>query len=161
MYDTHQKQIADYAKTGPDATARIIKFVLISIRRRFDCVAPIMRDEVQIGLMDTTKEGIAYAEEHKIRLHAAIHDKYTSLLDKLLVVREVPGLGLPKAGFVLQLATDNPIIACQDSHNLKRFELKASVFSTSGQSAAVIRRKAQTYIELCEKLGGSRELWDS
>ena len=158
MFKTDQKAIARFAAKSPKNTARVIEFVLVSIRRNFAQVEHHMTGEMPInGLMGTTSRGIQYAKDNALELHALINDPHMTLRDKLLGVCAVPGLGIPKAGFVLQLCLGQA--GCLDTHNLREFSLKASAFSLT-KSVAGNQRKAQVYLDCIEKLGGSEFLWD-
>ena len=78
----------------------------------------------------------------------------------LLAIACIPGLGLVKAGFYIQLCTG--YMGCLDVHNLKRFGLDRKTFlvpeSLSWETAL---GKANMYLETIEKCGGSEYLWDS
>lgn len=157
MFKTDQPQIQAFAKKSPKNTARVIKFVLVSIRRNFAQVEDIMTGKCEPNMMSLTKEGIAYAEEHALELHSIIHDSRMPLHDKLLAVTRVPGLGLPKAGFVLQLCCGE--VGCLDTHNLRNFGLDAKDFKLTKNMAKNIER-AKVYVDCCRKEGGCEYLWD-
>ena len=157
MFKNDQKQIEEFASKSPENTARVIEFVLISIRRNFANVEDIMTKRCEVGLMGITSKGIDYAYDNAIALHALINDPNMTVRDKLLGVCQVPGLGVPKAGFVLQLCLGKA--GCLDTHNLRNFNLQASDFKLTNNLAKNIVI-AQTYLDVCEKLGGCEVLWD-
>jgi len=77
----------------------------------------------------------------------------------LLDVATVPGLGLVKAGFVLQLVTGSA--GCIDSHNMERFGLNANAFKYGASASdALKRKKALAYLDACWKAGGCESLWN-
>lgn len=158
MFASHQKEIAAFAKQSPANTARVIEFVLVSIRRRFDLVKPMMKGECEVNTLDITKRGIQYARDNAIDLHAALFGEGMSNRDKMLALLAVPGLGIPKAGFVMQLCCG--VVGCMDTHNLRRFNLDAKDFKSQGSVAAITKR-IDAYMRVCEKAGGCEYLWDS
>jgi hypothetical protein len=75
----------------------------------------------------------------------------------MLAVLAVPGLGIPKAGFVLQLVCGR--VGCMDSHNMRKFALSPKDFRASGSINAVTKR-VDAYINVCQKVGGCEYLWN-
>jgi len=76
---------------------------------------------------------------------------------------KVPGLGLPKAGFLAQLLTGHA--GCLDMHNIERFGLDPSVWMIRPRRdpAAQVREiddKIALYLKLIDACGGSEKLWD-
>lgn len=80
----------------------------------------------------------------------------------VLLASECPGLGLPKAGFLVQLSMGarNVSIGCFDLHNIARYEVKLPSFSKKASQPTRIRA-ALAYVDLCERLGGSEEMWNT
>ena len=159
MFKTDQKAIETFAKQDANNVAEVCRFVLLTIQRNFAFVKPIMRGECEINTTEITKKGIAWAKDNAEFLYNACYGEGLTDAERLLLITTCPGLGLPKAGFVLQLCTGKT--GCLDSHNIKRFGLKASAFSISGASQATRLKKAQKYVETCQRHGGSESLWDS
>ncbi len=86
-------------------------------------------------------------------------------LNMILHWLQVPGLGLPKAGFMTQLVMGKG--GCMDVHNLRRYlpEVDSSKgtpnrWQTSGQSEETKKRKAVDYLSFCKLAGGAKGLWD-
>jgi hypothetical protein len=79
----------------------------------------------------------------------------------LLALTELPGLGLVKAGFVIQMIWQS--VGCLDTRNIKEFGLDVSRFNLtkSHLSDTVKRERAEEYIAECERLGGAEYLWDN
>ena len=78
---------------------------------------------------------------------------------------QVPGLGLPKAGFMTQLVMGKG--GCMDVHNIRKYlpEVDSSKgtpsrWQTSGQSEETKKRKAVDYLGFCKLAGGAKGLWD-
>ena len=157
MFKTHQSEIQEWAKQSPDNTAKVVKFVLVTIQRSFHCVEDICKDKKSIkGFTASTEKGFTYADENAIEIHALVHGPGTDR-DKLLGLTAIHGIGIPKAGFILQLCTGRG--ACLDTHNLRKFSLEAKHFKL-GKTQAGREKVAQTYLDICQKLGGSEYLWD-
>ena len=72
----------------------------------------------------------------------------------------VPGLGLPKAGFVCQLTAG--LVGCMDVHNIKMYDLDTRVLTLDKnvKSEAKITAKIQDYVKLCHDYG-TEFLWNS
>ena len=82
-----------------------------------------------------------------------------ALAEKLLVVASINGIGIVKAGFVLQLCLGK--VGCLDVHNLRRFGLSPTAFKMGKVKYDTALGKAKLYIKICEDLGGCEYLWDS
>ena len=75
----------------------------------------------------------------------------------------VPGLGLVKAGFVVQLLVGEA--GCMDMHNLARLGLDPDEFdipkrADPEEQLLVINECIAHYLYMCEKFGGSEHLWN-
>lgn len=168
MYKTHATRVQAYAQQSPDNLARTIAFVMTTIR------SPIERAPVEVAEIDALgdaapslwggkRKGYRYTQEHKAQLFTdcmACHANGDDVgLLKVLVA--VPMLGLPKAGFVAQLAFGR--VGCLDTHNLNRYDLKAAAFATSGlkTDGEALDRKCRLYLATCEQLGGCEQLWNT
>jgi len=164
MFAVHQPLIGAYAVDSPRALADVVAFVLTSIRK------PLWRAAADMSLIRSgnlaplalpfTREGFEFVKRHRRKLY---RDAFARRADAAALVElfsTVPGLGLPKAGFVAQLAFG--LGGCIDTHNLKRFGLNPNRWHTSAKTAPHIRsRKAADYAAVCDRLGGCAFLWDS
>ena len=164
MFNTHQKDIGKFARKSPENTAQVILVDLLSIQQQWDQVGRQVLDVKANGLKSkylfgSKRGGWEYILANKKELHKAIFSRTMPLAEKLLAVASIPGIGIVKAGFVLQLCIGK--VGCLDVHNLKRFGLKASAFKLGKVKYDTALGKAKLYIKLCEDLGGSKYLWDS
>jgi len=76
-----------------------------------------------------------------------------------LVLTDVPGLGMVKAGFVMQMMFGR--VGCIDVHNLRRLDIAPSVLTMSKKVKPDTRKKKiEAYIDACKKRRCSW-LWDS
>ena len=165
MFANHQKRIAAFALQSPDHTREVILFVSSTIQQRFYTVPTVFNSMKSEGIESKYAWGskadtITYATKHKAELYKTIHDKTMPLAVKLLNVAAIDGIGLPKAGFILQLCIGEA--GCLDVHNLKRFGLSPNTFKLPkklGYDTAL--RKAELYLKTLEDLGGCEYLWDS
>lgn len=78
-------------------------------------------------------------------------------LSGLLALLEVPGLGIVKAAFILQLMGFD--VACLDARNVTREGRNPRAFRTDGKSPEQLRTKAAAYI--AETFGKGEHYWDA
>lgn len=150
MFAAHQKEIEKYARENADHVCDVARFVLITIRRRFDLV-----DKFDGRGTAMTLKGLQYCRDHKDSLYAACYTPGLTDAERLVLLTAVPGIGLVKAGFILQLTTGRG--GCLDTHNIKRFGLDAKDFANCKN----LLPRAELYLRTCERIGGSAYLWDS
>lgn len=157
-----------HAQASPDGLADVITFVLLTIRQPIEKVPDACEDVAALGsesrfLSRVKRQGREYAYANAEDLHErmlALRPYHKHRTELLLLFREVPGLDLVKSGFVCQLACG--VVGCLDTHNLKRFDLDARAFQTSGlRNEETIRARALHYIDTCDRMGGVESLWDS
>lgn len=171
MYKRDQKSIQKWATNG-DKLVDVVAMVLCSIRQPWNAIGDQLADVRQNKaaskyLFGFKRNGYLYAVEHKARLYRKVLDCRRGRCEVIDLMRElmkVPGLGLVKAGFVVQLLCGE--VGCMDSHNIKRFGLDASFFIIPkrvnvADQLQVIDGKIEAYIALCEANGGCQYLWDS
>ena len=166
MFSTPQKAIADFALSSNVGLERTFRLVFLSIRQPFHSMAKQMRDVDDNGLQSPylfgwKRDGLAFVRANASTIRETLKAVPAGYGDAqaLLEVATVPGLGLVKAGFVLQLVTGSA--GCIDSHNLQRFGLNANAFKYgSNASDALKRKKALAYLDACWKAGGCASLWN-
>lgn len=165
MFKAHQSTIQDFCKTNV-GLERTMRLVLLSIRQPFHRMTQQMQDVDNKGLESPylfgwKRDGLTYVRENISRLRETLAEVPKGYGDAqaLLDIAQVPGLGLVKAGFVLQLATGS--VGCVDTHNMKRFGLKPQSFKFGPTASdALKRKKALAYLDACWKAGGCESLWD-
>lgn len=166
MFADHQPIIAAHARTV-DGFRRVCTFVLLTIRRPLYKVPGDMAD-VEAGdtrhVWGMKRAGIAaLAGEGAARLMAAVDAALAEgdHVGALAAVAKVPGFGLAKGGFVLQLARG--VGGCIDTHNLARFGYGERAFAVDAKRVkdATLRRHAARYMGAVDSLGGCESLWDS
>ena len=162
MYKNHQPNIEEFARQNSDNFAQVVLFVSATIQQMFHTVPAVMEDVREHGLdskhlWGSKKETWRFTLENKDLLFETVFSNM-DLEDKLLSVAEIPGIGLVKAGFVLQLCGCE--VGCLDVHNLRRFGLSAQTFKLGKVKYLTARKKATLYLNTCVECGGSETLWD-
>ena len=179
MFAIHQKRVSEYARQNPENMARVLKFVILTIRNRlFNLPADMATLDSggetaaeinsilygwkldSVNQIDAEKDSLFWQAE-EIVYHATSE---RDAAEKLLVLfASIKGLGLSKAGFAAQLIYG--ISACLDSHNLERFGINPNhVKSCNYKDAKTPKTRAKyvaRYCEYVEKCGGTESLWDS
>lgn len=179
MFTLHQKRISEYARQNPENFARVMKFVILTIRNRMfnlpadmetlDTGGQVAEDlpAILYGFkMDSVNQIDAeadsmYWQAESIVFHATNErEAAENLLD---LFTGIHGLGLAKAGFVCQLIYG--VSACLDSHNIERFgipykHLKSATFK-SARTLKTRRKWISRYCDYVEQCGGTESLWDS
>ena len=175
MYKNHNKLVRDYAFKSSANLERVLAFVSCSIRERTDRLPSYMSEYRKIGKKSSWIWGnkhstISYIKKNRTFLHKSMvkiikAKKKDMALDLILLFLDIPGFGLPKAGFCVQLVAGKA--GCLDVHNIRKYlpeedprKGTPSWLQTSGNSPETKRRKAIVYLDLCQKIGGTRFLWN-
>ena len=176
MYNKHNPLVRIYAKQSPENLERVIAFVSSSIRERTDRLPRYMTEYRKRGkksswIWGNKKDTIAYIKKNRKVLYADMikimkAKKITMAHDLIMLFLQVPGLGLPKAGFVVQLVAGKA--GCLDVHNIRKYlpeedsrKGTPAWLQTSGNSIETKRKKATRYLNLCGTIGGSRFMWNN
>lgn len=169
MFAQDQPAIERWARRDPANTLDVGIFVLLTIRMQFGGIGNQLR-RVRAGdeapLWGFKAKGAAYLRENAEYLHERAEDARQGRIwvnDLLRDYYAVPGLGLVKAGFVVQLLIGEA--GCIDMHNLARFGLEAAEFDVPkrkdpDEQLRVIDECIEHYLWTCERLGGCESLWD-
>ena len=179
MFAKHQKRISDYGRASPENMARVLKFVILTIRNRMHNLPADMEtldtggqtaEEINGILYSFKRDSIdqidaeadaLYWQAEEIIYHAmSEREAAENLLD---LFTGIHGLGLAKAGFCAQLIYG--VSACLDSHNIARFKipyyhLKSATFKNA-KTLKTRRKWISRYCDYVEKCGGTESLWDS
>lgn len=174
MFREHQSAVGVWARACPDNMARVIQFVILTIRQ------PLHKAAVDIqALIDGSPDadravwgfkGRACAEAWRDRYEIYAFLEMTWFTEEseketacamIEYLASMHGLGPVKAGFVTQLAYG--IGGCIDTHNLVRFKLPMRTFSNFSQrkTPQARRKMVNRYVKTCYRLGGPEKLWDS
>jgi hypothetical protein len=170
MFKQDQTLIAKWCR-NPDKLMLVGVMVLLSIRMQWVGVGNQMADVRKHGakskcLWGFKLAGYKYLRDNKAQLYRAVRDYRagrTYLNDLLREFLKVPGLGLPKAGFLAQLVVGRA--GCLDMHNVERFDLDARVWlirprKNAADQVREIDDKIALYLKLIDLCGGTEKLWD-
>jgi hypothetical protein len=158
MFSEHATTIAKYAAESPENLFDVMRFVVATINRTFYTVPQVMAALRKTGtskaLTGVQKRAIAEYWTRRQEIFDNVYD--VPIEQALLYLVTLPGLGIPKAGFVLQLARGR--VGCLDTWNLRRFGLDAKQFNHNCSATRLLER-IRSYILICEDYGTAR-LWD-
>lgn len=173
MYARDQKIIAAFARQSPHNLRQVGLFVQATINTHFEQVPQHMADIAAHG------RASKFLTTSKRRSFDALTTSATDLhddlirntcggrkrtdaflaLDVLRSIVELPGFGIVKAGFWVQLVYGD--IGCLDRHNLRAAGMDERTFHRIPASAESLTARLESYIAVCDTLGGSAYLWDS
>ena len=151
MYKRDQYEIQRVCESDPKCTREAMSFVSRSIRNHFSRLSKITDEERSLGIQAPSlkqkikRDAFEYIHANYKQLHKEIFDPDLSLAEKILSVSSIPGIGIVKAGFVLQLCIGK--VGCLDTHNLRMFGFSDSAFKfskTTTRNTALA--KARLYI---------------
>jgi hypothetical protein len=163
----HNQEIARECQRSPEVLRDTLRMVIISIREKFHLVEDVYDDVLDKGIHAPKLFGFKVAAwEHVTANYRAIHrDAMRALhaddtVGLMRIFLRVPGLGLAKAGFAVQLLCGR--VGCIDTHNARIYNVPESMLRFDKSTLeATQTRKIEAYIDLCKRVGGSRALWDS
>lgn len=161
MYSAHVPKISHVMRTSVDGFARGILFAICSIRQPITAVPEQLEEVDRLGprakaLFGFKRDAWAYLRAHAGTLQAEVLAAGTDA-ERFEVLLRVPGLGIVKAGFVLQLMGYD--VACLDSRNVKREGRDYRAFRTDGKPPEKLRKKVAAY--LVETQGKAAYYWDA
>jgi len=179
MFKDINPRINEYMQLNPIGMQDGIMFVVLSIKTPFHTMKTQMLDYKQKGLDSKyvwgfKKDTLNYLLNHSAELYDDLMELWLTpkkelggtadTKDAAMMMRlmEVPGLGMVKAGFVMQMMFGR--VGCMDVHNTRRFY---KVDSKDVQISAGVRkdstkfRKIIGYVQLCKGNRSTSKLWDS
>ena len=173
MYTEHQPIISRYARRNPDNLARVLQFVILTIRNPLASVpsqlASIIAKEPGADTILWGFKGNAFAAawDRRAEIYSYLEfivagddDDETKACAMVEYLSDLWGFGPVKAGFVTQLVYG--LAGCIDTHNLVRFKINPRAFSNFKQRKTTKSRRAfiKRYVTHCYRLGGPQKLWD-
>lgn len=165
MYARDVPKIKQFVKdTGPQGLLSVGAFVLSTIQTPLSRTKEMVSDIREKGLNSphlwgSKRGGYHHLWVYRKELHEMLVRSPVSPEDAVFRLLAVPGLGLPKASFLLQ-CIGYPV-ACLDSHNLRRFGVPTTVTKVGRVKPQTIRQKIQQYQQACDQHGDSEFWWDS
>lgn len=162
MYAEHVPIIAAYMRETPAGFMRGCLFAILSIRqpiRRVPAMLAQIDDGDLASLFGFKAAAYAYLMERAGDLHRDVLAAVTTA-EALDILTRVPGLGVVKAAFVLQLMGFD--VACLDGRNVKREGRKPRAFRSDGARKRTCPRAWQRKIALYlgETEGKAERYWD-
>ena len=176
MFKVHNLKINSYAQRNPNNFFLVVMMVSLSIQQKWALVGSMLSDMLENKsdskyIWGNKKITFDYMTTHKHFIYAQMmavlsskkltdHAKAMSLMKIFL---KIPGLGIPKAGFLCQLVAG--LVGCMDIHNIKTYSidinsLKLNKNLTGKKAKENNRRKIENYITLCHDYG-TENLWNS
>jgi hypothetical protein len=162
----HIEQCNLMAVSDPAAMRTAALLAVMSIQQAWHIVPVAMADLVKHGrnsrfLWGFKRDTYDYLidESNMDHLYGAtmMTDNPVDLLD---LWSTVPGLGLAKAGFVVQLTRG--MVGCVDRHNADAYDVPPSqlVFPKGRMTMDAQRHKLEQYVHLTNSIGGSAFMWE-
>ncbi len=162
MYAEHNSAIANGMQSDLAIFKRGVLFAILSIRQAITSV-PEQLEQVERGdyspLFGFKLDAFDYLSDYGATLWRDVKAAPDNGA-RLNVLTRVPGLGIVKAGFVLQLMGYD--VACLDSRNVKREGRKPRAFRSDGikgKSGPAFQRKIARYLGEVE--GKAANYWDA
>jgi len=173
MYKTDNRFISDFCKTSAKNLAHCHANVQVTIQMNTEALDNIATDYKKNGIdiavfnWGQKKKAVQYFDSKKHyffdSMHSILASKKGDVPDRILqLFLQVPGLGLPKASFLAQLATGHKAFACLDSNNLIWYDLDPKVvnYNKKLKSEELKAEKRRQYFAIVKKLGGGEKLWN-
>jgi hypothetical protein len=161
VYAEHVPQIAAAMRGSTEGFARGVLFSVCSIRQPIVAIPEQLAEVEREGpeakaLFGFKRSAYAYLREHAdtLRREVLAADWNGARFATLL---RVPGLGIVKSGFVLQLMGYD--VACLDTRNVRREGRDYRAFRTDGKAPDKLRNKVALY--LLETQGKAEHYWNA
>jgi hypothetical protein len=166
MYAEHQPAISEWAFQNPRNMLDVLVFVQLSIRQHIENMPFLMDNWRTFGL---NTKSIGPVQRRRIKAYAEVAQASYDLLCRarqspmgmrrsvLLHLLNLPGFGIPKAGFVVQLTLGT--MGCLDSHNLYRYGLDLRAFRSDNCSTATLYERIEAYLGVVDYIG-PETLWN-
>lgn len=162
MYAQHVPLIAAYMRSSPRAFVRGAMFAVLSARMPFIRVPSQLERLEKVGekspdLFSWKLNAYRYIKRHAKQLLADCSQDDTRAA--LAAICKVPGMGLVKGGFVLQLMGHD--VACLDTRNIQREERNPRAYRSDGakhKTTKAFQRKLDRY--LADVGGKAQHYWD-
>ena len=179
MFAQHQPILSQWARAKPENLARVAMFAAASARIPFAEVIALFPLYGTSGETPNVRPRLAYGhrrvaladlEAGAKAIHWNLEDLFCQpeprrlKADTMLrYAAGLPGLGLAKAGFFLQMAYG--LSGCLDTHNLAHLGISPGLFRgrsvKDSKSPKTRARWASRYNGVIYRAGGTERLWDS
>lgn len=174
MFEEHQPQIGRFARQSPVNMAKVYTFVLATVQQSLHSTPAIMEDIALRGIesrylwgfkadaYEFLTENMNAVYETSMSLYLNHADPEVARSELLRYFAGLPGLGLVKGGFMVQLCFG--YVGCLDTHNIAIFELNDYEFKSSrfkSGKTKTQKKLVKSYLSLVDKIGGCDFLWDN
>jgi hypothetical protein len=155
------------AQASPEGMRSAAMMAVMSIQQSWNLVPAAMEDVKDRGarsrfLWGFKQDTYQYLYRKPKRLEHLFVTTMTTRdpVELLDLWTTVPGLGLAKAGFVVQLIKGK--VGCIDRHNALAYDVSANAlsFPKGRMTVKAQRHKLEAYVHLTDTIGGSRYLWE-
>ncbi len=178
MYSRDQKKISKFGRANSDNMAKVLSFVVLTIRNRLynlpaDMATlefPDSEDALRGILYGFKMESIQYIDLHKDSIFEQAEQIFYFAessreceIRLLELFAQIFGIGLVKAGFCSQLLYG--VGGCIDFHNINLHKVNPNTINSNRYKRAKTlktrRAKLDFYCDLVSKCGGTESLWNS
>lgn len=165
MFNSHNPIIREYAQASADGMRHVLGFVCATVQQQIETVPDILADFEAKGpesryAFGWKADALQHYREHAETIYgeAMARDRDAHALTDYFA--SLPGLGLAKGGFAVQLCFG--VSGCLDSHNLNRLGINPQRFSASAFKNLKGSRadRLSEYLDHVEAAGGCAGLWD-
>lgn len=161
MYQDHVSILNAGIRHDPDIFCKAVTFAVLSIRQQFLTAVQSLKEFSGVTdrhLWGYKRGSYDYLRQNKVALW---RDACSSLAsdDGLRILTAIPGLGIVKAAFVLQMMGHD--IGCLDSRNINRLNLNPRQYRSDGEgrkNSPAFKRKIAEYVS--ETQGLAEKLWN-
>ena len=174
MFNTHQNEIGHFARESAGNMARVYQFVITTVQQSLVDTPNFMSDIDTQGdkskhLWGWKRDAFTFSIENADAIFDTSMTIYREISDPEIVRHELlkffaglPGLGLVKGGFMVQLCFG--LSGCIDTHNINRFGLDDKTFKAARFKGAKTDKTrnaiVRAYHEIVDACGGCAALWD-
>jgi len=176
MFKIHNPKINSFSQRNPNNLFLVVMMVVLSIQQKWSLVGDMLEDMLENKsnskyIWGSKQFTFNYMTIHKhfiyAQMMAVINSKnltpHAQSISLMKIFLKIPGLGIPKAGFVCQLVAG--LVGCMDVHNIKTYGIDANLLKlnkniTGKKAQENNRRKIENYITLCHDYG-TENLWNS
>ena len=163
MFKQVNPRINEFMQSGHEQMTHGIMMVVLSIQQPWHSVGVQMQDYREKGLESkyvwgNKRKTYKWLIDNGAELFESLMDADNTDTYKHMLLTQVDGLGVAKAGFVMQLMFG--VSGCMDVHNLRKYDVPASVLSVSPSMKQGTRQsKVRQYNLICHEIG-TDELWN-
>lgn len=168
MFQTHNPYCRQFSQFSPENMEQTFAFIQASIRERTDKLWNMMTLWRQLGLnydrlqWGNKGDAMRFIDANRNEIYKDVMKAIRSrkmVTHKIIdIVTEIPGFGVPKAGFASQLIHGSG--GCLDVHNLRMYNITDN-FNVNGVSPGLKAKRIDNYVQICKNLGGAKKLWDT